>query len=135
MEVIVCLDDRNGMRFHGRRQSRDRRVVEDLLGRLEGNRLWIAPCSADLFAGREQEVQVSEQFLAQAGEQDVCLVEDRLLAEEEERIGTLVVYRWNRRYPADLRLDLRLGERWKLCGQEEFPGHSHETITREVYRK
>ena len=32
MTVLVCLDDRNGMQFNGRRQSRDRVVSAHLLG-------------------------------------------------------------------------------------------------------
>ena len=31
MNLIVCLDDKNGMAFNGRRQSRDRLLTEDLL--------------------------------------------------------------------------------------------------------
>gem|GEM_PF-5722604 len=32
MDVFVCLDDRNGMLFNHRRQSRDREVIRDVLG-------------------------------------------------------------------------------------------------------
>ena len=41
MRVIVCLDDRNGMLFNRRRQSRDRRVVEDILRELGEKRLLV----------------------------------------------------------------------------------------------
>ena len=43
MHVIVCLDDKEGMLFHGRRQSRDREVVGEILKRTKGRRLWISP--------------------------------------------------------------------------------------------
>lgn len=31
MTLILCVDDRGGLSFNGRRQSQDRRVREDLL--------------------------------------------------------------------------------------------------------
>ena len=43
---------------------------------------------------------------------------------------TLTVYRWNRHYPADLSWEELPGQ---LVSREDFPGKSHETITREVY--
>ena len=49
-----------------------------------------------------------------------------------ERAGRLVVYRWNRLYPADRRLSLPPAG-WRLLSQSDFPGHSHPRITKEVY--
>ena len=48
----------------------------------------------------------------------------------------LVIYRWNRHYPADVRWEADPAE-WgfALAETTEFPGSSHETITKEVYRK
>ena len=31
MTVFICLDDKNGMLFNHRRQSRDKAVIEDML--------------------------------------------------------------------------------------------------------
>ena len=50
----------------------------------------------------------------------------------EERVERVVLYRWDRAYPADLYWDLSL-EGWTLARREEFPGSSHEIITKEVY--
>ena len=33
MTLILCVDDRGGLSFNGRRQSQDRRVREDQIGR------------------------------------------------------------------------------------------------------
>ena len=48
------------------------------------------------------------------------------------RVERVVLYRWDRAYPADLYWDLSL-EGWTLARREEFPGFSHEIITKEVY--
>ena len=60
MTVIVCVDDRGGMRFHGRRQSRDRLLCADVL-RLCG-RVRMNAASAALFEGLDGQLLVSEAF-------------------------------------------------------------------------
>ncbi len=48
----------------------------------------------------------------------------------------LVLYRWNRRYPADVYLDIRPEPPgWRLVSREEFSGSSHPRITKEVYQR
>ena len=49
MIVIVCVDQRNGLAFNGRRQSRDRMVAADILKESAGRRLWMTPSSRRLF--------------------------------------------------------------------------------------
>ena len=51
-----------------------------------------------------------------------------------DRLEKLIIFRWNRKYPADFWLDVDLGD-WKLIEAEEFPGNSHEKITQETYVK
>ena len=130
MTVIVCVDDRGGMRFHGRRQSRDRVLCADVL-RLCG-RVRMNAASAALFQGLDGQIQACEDFLRTAGPGDVCFVEDGPLAGLE--IDTLILYRWNRVYPADVFLPYDLRE-WTLRACSEFPGYSHECITKEVYTR
>ena len=43
-----------------------------------------------------------------------------------------MLYRWNRRYPSDLKFDLPL-EGFTLRQRQEFAGYSHPKITEEVY--
>lgn len=133
MEVVVCLDDRGGMCFNHRRQSRDREVVKNVLALAENRPLWMDDVSALLFAGAEN-VHVAEDFLAMAPQGALCFVEDRALTPYAGRIERLYVYRWNRLYPADRYFDLRL-EEWRLIETTEFPGYSHERITREAYER
>ncbi|MGI6255154.1 MAG: ribonuclease Z [Acutalibacter sp.] len=132
MKVIVCLDDRNGMLFNHRRQSRDRQVIQDMVGNLGGKRLWISPFSEKLFQGMEDCVQMADSPLEIAGPGECCFVEDLSLDPWADRVESLIVYRWNRHYPGDKFLDLDLSG-WRLVSREEFPGSSHQKITKEVY--
>lgn len=135
--VIQCVDNRNGTLFHGRRQSRDRLLRLHILAALAGRKLWMNSYSfrqfqQDLPPG--QAVCVDEDFLAKAGWGEVCFVEGLPLTPWLNRIEQLILYRWNRDYPADTVLDLRLDAIfWVLKCREEFPGSSHPVITKEVY--
>ena len=135
MVVMICLDDKNGMMFNGRRQSKDK-VLRQRIGELvDGNKLWMNPYSAKQFEGEQlPNIQIDEEFIQKAGTGEFCFVENQKLADVEQRIEKLMVFRWNRVYPADqyLDLDLTFGS-WKVLEQMEFAGHSHEKITMEVY--
>ena len=137
MRLIACVDDRDGMAFHQRRQSRDRVVRQHILADAAGARLWMNARSARQFAPEEQGLLlVAEDFLDRAQAGDFCFVEDRSPAPWLDRLEGLVLYRWNRRYPADAWLDVRPGPPgWTLARREEFSGHSHERITKEVYTR
>lgn len=130
MLAALCLDDRDGLSFNHRRLSRDRAQQEDLLSLARGGRLWIAPCSAALFAWAEGLVTVSEELLDLAGPGDLCFLEDRL--PDPGALEGLVIYRWNRNYPADVHFH-PAPEAFVLTERLEFPGVSHEVITRETY--
>ena len=133
MNIIVCVDDKGGLSFNRRRQSRDRVLNEKLLALSAGSKLWMAPSSEKLFAGAPQ-VCVAKDFLEQAGAEDFCFVEQAVLAPYLDKIDHLYLVRWNRVYPADSWLDLDLTA-WQLASTEEFPGSSHEKITLEVYKR
>ena len=136
MRVIVCLDDRGGMMFNGRRQSKDRVLIRDVVASLDGKPLALSPYSAPLFAETELPLAVSETFLDEAGAETVCFVEDRALRPYLDRIDRLVIYRWNRHYPSDLSLDLDpIAEGFHLGETSEFEGSSHKTVTKEIYWK
>ena len=83
-------------------------------------------------AAEQSRLCVDESFLEKAGPGEPCFVEDRSVAPFAGRVERVVLYRWDRAYPADLYWDLSL-EGWTLARREEFPGFSHEIITKEVY--
>ena len=61
MHLIVCIDDRDGMAFCGRRLSRDREVITHIQAQTNGCRLWMHPQSAQLFA--DATVEADPDFL------------------------------------------------------------------------
>ena len=131
MRVALCIDDYGGMLFNGRRQSRDRVLLADLLREAAG-RLRISPFSAKLLA--DAPATVSEDYLTAAGDADLCFVEKDALLPFADRIDELILYRWNRHYPADTYCDLDLGG-FRLVEATEFVGSSHEKITKERYKR
>ena len=137
MNVIVCLDDRGGMMFNGRRQSRDRRVYEDIVNDIAAaGRLLMAEYSKSLFTDLKVSVLCSDDFLDMASDGDICFVEDRALLPYVDKIEKITVYKWNRHYPSDMQLDIIPGTfELKLAEKRDFAGSSHERITKEIYRK
>ena len=137
MIVIQCVDNRGGTLFHNRRQSQDRLLRAHILADLTGRRLWMNAYSLQQFQRSlppDQPVCVEEDFLSRAGKGEFCFVEGLPLVPWLGRIEQVILYRWNRDYPADTYLDLRLdAPPWTLASREEFPGSSHPVITKEVY--
>lgn len=133
MTLFFCLDDNQGMLFNNRRQSRDRAVLRDMAAQLTGP-LMIDPMSEKMMLRHQipylpapeapEEIDPSAQyFVEEARPEDLLKLADRV-----------VLYRWNRVYPADRYFEAALPEEgFSLAEVREFPGHSHETITREVY--
>nr|WP_297284102.1 ribonuclease Z [uncultured Agathobaculum sp.] len=137
MRVMLCLDDKDGMLFHQRRQSQDRVLRQHMLNLCGAQSLWLNAYSAGQFADQERaRLRVDERFLALAGEGDYCFVEDQQIAPFEDRIEAIILFCWNRVYPADRYFDRSLlAYGWTLRETEEFPGFSHAKITKEVYEK
>lgn len=132
MKVIICLDDNNGMLFNHRRQSRDKKIIEDIYAYT--NELWIAPFSQKIFELVDIKLTVSDMFLIDATSESYCFVEDKNLKPYEDRIEQLIVYKWNRKYPSDFKCDLCL-KNWTLMESIDFVGNSHDKITKEIYTK
>jgi len=130
LRVYVCLDDRNGLRFNKRRQSRDAAVLEDIRSRLTGD-LLIEPYSEKLIREAEIPCQLYPEGSATDFFAEDVPSED-ILAQTER----IVIYRWNRHYPADVHWNPDLANLgFSLTETTEFPGTSHEKITREVYER
>ena len=136
MRLIICLDDRNGMMFNGRRQSRDRALIEDIEASVGGGTIYTSLYSAPLFEGAGVKAVISEEIPLDAGSLAVYFMEDRSPSPYLASFDGVTVYRWNRHYPADVVFDVDL----KTCGfrlveQIDFAGTSHETITKEIFER
>lgn len=129
MTLYICLDDRNGLKFNKRRQSRDAAVLEDIRSQLAGS-LLIDAYSEKLMQEASIPYVLPPETAADFFAEDVP--SEEILAQTE----TIVIYRWNRHYPADVRWEPDLDNLgFALRETTEFPGTSHEKITREVYGK
>lgn len=131
MQVIITVENRNGMLFNHRRVSRDQKISERILAYCKEKRLWMNAYSAKLFENNPQ-ICVSETFLEQ--KDAICFVEDQDVTPYLPEIDTIILFHWNRDYPADFFFTVDLSE-WNRIHQEEFAGKSHEKITMEVYKK
>lgn len=131
MIIAVCVDDKLGMLFNKRRQSKDRELRKDLLSLTD--KLYVNSYTAKQFSEEEQsKLYISEDFLAEAGDNAICFVENVSLDEYDSDITQLILYRWNRIYPADVRFTVDLSD-WELKEEIEFKGSSHDRITRCTY--
>ena len=129
MILAVCADDRLGMSFGGRRQSKDAEVRRKLL-ELSGGNLRMSDYSARQF---EEAVHHGPDYLSGAQNGDWCFAEAPDYEDFAEKIEKIVLVRWNRHYPTDVHF--RFPGKWALVQTEDFPGSSHDTITLEVYEK
>lgn len=135
MKVFLCLDNKNGRLFNNRRQSRDRLLIDDLVCTVGKNRLFINSFSAPLFENSVGPVFIDDNFMKIAGEDDFCFVENIPLSPYIQEITMIIVYRWNREYPADFLLDIDLtAGKYTLVSSEDFAGFSHDKITKETYK-
>lgn len=137
MKVIICVDDNNGMMFNNRRQSRDRILIDNVVQNVVGGNLLMAPYSEPLFKDSDiDSFFLSEDILEEAAPEDFCFIENKALLPYSDRIDELIIYRWNRVYPADMYLDIQPEAlSLKLVSTTEFAGSSHEKITKELYKK
>lgn len=132
MIVIACVDHNMGMMFNKRRQSRDKAVIEKIYAIVGEHKLFISEFSSGLFD--EKKVCVGSEMLNKAAGGDYCFVENMSLKEFENKIEGVILFKWNRVYPADFRLDIPL-DGYRKISASDFPGSSHDIITQEVYVK
>ena len=134
MNIAVCLDDKNGMLFCGRRQSKDRYLRQQLLQLAQPDALWMNSFSAKQFEEGDA-IGVAEDFLEHAPQGSWCFVENTDVLPYKEKIERIAIYRWNRLYPSDVKFPVEaLWDGWQLISTRTFPGYSHEEITEEIYQ-
>ena len=129
MKLIVCLDDRLGMTFNKRRQSSDSAVSRDIAHMCGGAGIAMDPRSAKLFRDIPANILPMEDPSA-----EYLFIEFMLPGNAAAKADELIIYRWNRHYASDMKSDIDMAP-WSLSQTLEFPGTSHETITKEVYTR
>lgn len=127
MILVSCVDDALGMAFLGRRVSRDSAVTERILALTAEQKLLAAPYSARLLGNG---ALYTEDPAGAAGKGDFVLLEN--LPVPTEGVERILLFRWNRAYPSDLKFPLNAFP-LRRVRSEEFAGSSHEKITLEEY--
>ncbi len=134
LKLIVCLDDSFGMLFNKRRLSSDIAVTRDILNMTAAADLWVNNYSAGLFAELSDDVKIDDDFLTKSGKDDYCFVENVNLSECLCKFDKIIIYKWNRRYPSDLKFPVDLlNSNFTLVDSSEFQGNSHPKITKEIF--
>lgn len=132
--VAITVDDRMGISFNNRRQSKDKKVVEDIVTSTEG-KIYVSNYSAPLFEGFEERIEVVNEPLIDTPDGCACFAELSDLSEYKDEINTLIVYRWNRHYPSERRLGINLdGSDFEMMSSIDFIGSSHDKITKDIFK-
>ncbi len=134
MNIIVCVDDKFGISFMGRRVSRDRVVIDDIIKTIGDKKLFIHPDSSVLFSDCSDIVIPDKNYLDMAKSGDYCFAEKSDYENYAQNIESVIIYKWNRRYPADLFFMIPLIEQKEPTKTYKFKGNSHDIITKEVYQ-
>ena len=133
MTIVVCIDDQGGILFNHRRVSADCAVISDLMELAGEQTICMRPYSAKLFPVQGS-IRVTEQYLSDTCPGEILFLEDAVPENLMTNAKKLIVYRWNRLYPSDVRFPLDLLQRLgKPESSVDFRGNSHSKITREVY--
>ena len=127
MTLILWAGKNGEMMFNRRRCSSDREVVADILATYDPAEICVSAYSSPLFDGAKVISNLSE---AEGG---VLFLEDFSLDDALTQARKLIVYRFDRAYPANVRLVIPRD--FPMTESREFAGFSHEKITREVYEK
>jgi hypothetical protein len=126
----MCISKNGGIAFNNRRQSRDEQVCKDIVTLADSN-IFMNEYSTHLFrdiAG----VQICDDCSKLADE--YYFAEKEMPKVNENKISQIVLYHWNREYPADLFFDIDL-KKFLLKETKEFTGKSHEHIRREIWER
>lgn len=136
MTVIICVSDGGGVLFGGRRLSRDREVISDIARTAGDEPVFVSEYSEGLFSKSDVSVIAVSDPLSSAGKGDFVFIEDGKIRREIDKTDCVMIYRWNRKYPFDTKVDTEPGcEGFALAESVDIKGHSHEKITRETWRR
>ncbi|MCD7950260.1 MAG: hypothetical protein LUG12_08390 [Erysipelotrichaceae bacterium] len=126
MKVIAAVDNRNGLMFNHRRLSQDIEMRKDMK---MYEPIYMNDYSYSLYNDCVECI-VDEYFL---DNDDYNLIENVSVKDYQNNIDEIILYKWNRNYPADFYLDIDL-TLFSLIETIEFEGKSHH-LTKEIYRR
>lgn len=136
MILAVCLDDDGGMAYKNMRQTEDTVQREKLLALAVRSKMRIVMNSytGKLF-GYDTGINSNDELLKAAAQNVICFIENAEISEFIKKADTVVLYKWNNRYPSDLKFDFSLLNNYELKSSISFKGIKHDKITEEIYIK
>lgn len=136
MKLIICVDEQFGVSFDKKRQSKDRALCKRIAELAQDFVLRMNQYSAKMFREYDiAQIEADEDFLKRAKTGEFCFVEQGDGAEYLNQAEEIIIFQWNRHYPADCYFPIDdLGE-YECYFKEDFVGYSHEKITEERYRR
>ena len=134
MKAIVCTDKNGGILFNERRVARDRAVIYDRFGNLNGSNLFIRPCSKTLLEDTDAIETLSFDNIP---EEDYCFFEDLDISDFFDLATQIVIYMWDKKYPSDFAVDPAIFKEsgYTLRAVKDIAGRTHEKIRKEVWER
>ena len=133
MIIIACIDEKGGMLFNNRRQSKDRVLIQHIMQMVGNHTLWITSFSSKLFEEYiGSNAIVDDDFLSKIQDDDFVFIEDLEWENIQDKIHKVILYNWNKKYPADKYFELSQ-DKWQLLSEQDITGSSHDKITEKVY--
>ena len=93
-------------------------------------------CSEYLIESDEEEIKhnivVDREYISKAEDEDYCFIEDLDLRDYNITVSEIIIYRWDKQYPADMHFEVKF-DGYVCKNREEIKGFSHEKIIKEIY--
>lgn len=134
MKLVVCLDENNGIKFFGKRQSQDELQRKNLFELIGNSKLFVSDYSYDLYKDFEFKFEIIDEK-TKIIENSVFLYEGDFLEKFLQSVDEIIIYFWNRDYPFDETFEEFQEDYWKEKEVFEFKGKSHDKITRKIFVK
>lgn len=132
MTIIACVAKNGEMMFNKRRCSFDRIVLEDIAYIFKDKVLNLKKYSEKLFLDLDVKTRVIDDPMSLVNE-DIFFLEDMSFDEIPANTEKIILYRWDRVYPADVYFNIGTG--FSLAECTKIKGNSHDNIKKEVYVK
>ena len=131
MTLIFCVDDRFGVMFNNRRQSRDIAVLEDIKKCHKNQTIYVHPYSEKLFKDNDIPCSINNGYKSNDG---VYFIENTCPPDLFDKADEIIIYHWGRLYPSDKQLDFHfVNKGFELSETTTFPGNSHKEIRKEIF--
>lgn len=131
MKVIAAIADNNGIMFNNRRLSKDATLIDRILNKVE--HVYVSPYTAKLFKDHPDNITVVESF-DEIPSDGWLFIEDDSLYPYFDSIDEVILYRWNRDYPADTFFHFP-EEEYEMISEEDFAGSAHDEITEFIFKR